>query len=271
MVAVLAAVAATYGQSDSVEPAPVGELVLLGAGSTAAVALNAALQCWGAARCGVTAGPLVGLAGRDRPHRAPPWLTTRWSRRPCWPRRRCWCCSWRVASPAVRWPCRSALNFYVLPVALIGTSIGLGVATGAVRSGHERQRRLFDDTLLRALASALFLAAPASVGYLLLAGPPRGRSRRGSHEYAGRTEHDRGARWRRSPSAWWGRSCASCARRRPTRVATPGRRCGAWPRRRWDAWCSVVAQSCSGTVPRWSRRWRQRTPWRPSRGVRCCW
>ena len=61
-IAVLAAAALLYGSKTSVTNVPLGEILLLGLGSTGAVALHAATQWWGARRAGVVLVPLPGVA-----------------------------------------------------------------------------------------------------------------------------------------------------------------------------------------------------------------
>jgi len=61
IIAVLGAVALTWGvaRADTAS-VPTGELLLLGLGSTGAVALHASVQWWGARRCGVVVRPARG-------------------------------------------------------------------------------------------------------------------------------------------------------------------------------------------------------------------
>ncbi|WP_157647075.1 lipid II flippase MurJ [Actinomycetospora chiangmaiensis] len=57
LVAVVLAILVVRGPGMDVGTAPVGAVLALGAGATAAVALHAGLQCWGAARAGTTMRP----------------------------------------------------------------------------------------------------------------------------------------------------------------------------------------------------------------------
>src|SRR5215472_11243213 len=59
-IAVLLAAAVFYGSSRGLANLPTGEILLLGLGSTAAVALHAATQWWGARRAGVVLVPRPG-------------------------------------------------------------------------------------------------------------------------------------------------------------------------------------------------------------------
>jgi putative peptidoglycan lipid II flippase len=170
VILVLGAAGLAFGRSDATGTAPLAELVLLGVGSTLAVGLNAGMQCWGAARCGVRLVPTWGW--RDEEVRAV--------------LRRAYhalvsaallagqtllvlLLASRVAGGAVA--LQVAFSFYVLPVALIGTPIGLALLPELSRLVNTGRTRQYAEALARGLASATFLAAPASVGYLLLAGP----------------------------------------------------------------------------------------------------
>lgn len=57
LVAVVGAIAAVAGPGTDVGTASLGTVLALGVGATAAVALHAGLQCWGAARAGTTVRP----------------------------------------------------------------------------------------------------------------------------------------------------------------------------------------------------------------------
>jgi putative peptidoglycan lipid II flippase len=171
VIVVLGIVALTYGQSSAgSHGAPVGELVLLGAGSTAAVALNAGLQWWGARRCGVSLFPTWGW--RDETLR----VVLRRTRHSVISAALLAAqtllillLASRVVGGAVA--LQVAFNFYVLPVAIIATPIGLALLPELSALVHAGQAALFSETLARGLASALFLAAPAAVAYVLLAQP----------------------------------------------------------------------------------------------------
>src|ERR687885_557371 len=62
MILVFGICAATFGTGHGDGGVPLGELLLLGLGATAAVALHAAVQWWGACRCGVVLLPSRGWA-----------------------------------------------------------------------------------------------------------------------------------------------------------------------------------------------------------------
>jgi putative peptidoglycan lipid II flippase len=171
VIVVLVVVALTYGEATGApHGAPVGELVLLGAGSTAAVALNAGLQWWGAHRCGVALFPTWGW--RDEALR----VVLRRTRHSVVSAALLAAqtllillLASRVVGGAVA--LQVAFNFYVLPIALIATPIGLALLPELSHLVPAGQVAPFTETLARGLASALFLAAPAAVGYVLLARP----------------------------------------------------------------------------------------------------
>lgn len=171
VIAVLALVAVSYGTSpDSTGTVPTGELLLLGLGSTGAVGLHAALQWWGASRCGV----------RLRPRRG--WRDPDVSQ------------ALRRSGDAVMQACllavqmlvlllvassveggavafQIALHFYYLPIALVATPVGLALLPRLSRLDQAGAPQEFLETLLRGLMLALFVALPASAGYVLVAGP----------------------------------------------------------------------------------------------------
>lgn len=162
--------AATYGVRHENGTVPLGELLLLGLGATAAVGLHAGLQWWGARRCGVTLVPtngwhvpevraIVGRAVRSMTQAG--LLATQ-----------------TVAMLVVmaRVPggvvaLQIALNFYFLPLAVIATPVGLAVLPRLARLHHRGELVTFWDAYARGVMLALFLVVPASVGYVALAQP----------------------------------------------------------------------------------------------------
>jgi putative peptidoglycan lipid II flippase len=170
MIAVFAVCAVTYGSRPQGESVPLGELLLLGLGATAAVAMHAGLQWWGAFRCGVVMTPgrgwdvpevraIVARAVRSMVQAG--LLATQ-----------------TVAMLVVlaRVPggvvaLQIALNFYFVPLALIATPVGLAVLPRLSRLHHRGDVVTFWDAYARGVTLALFLLVPASVGYIALAGP----------------------------------------------------------------------------------------------------
>ena len=170
VISVLLVTALGYGQVASGAHVAWGELVLLGGGSTIAVALNASLQWWGARRCGVSLFPTRGWrdeAVRTVLSRARGALGT--AALLASQTLLILLLASRVTGGAVA--LQVALNFYILPIALIATPVGLGLLPELSRLEHAGRSDAFADTFASAVASALFLAAPASAAYVLLAGP----------------------------------------------------------------------------------------------------
>jgi putative peptidoglycan lipid II flippase len=167
-VAVLLGVAALPG--DASHGLPSGQLVLLGAGCTAAVGLHACLQWVGARRAGVLVRPRAGW--RDPEVRA---VLSRG------------CASIaqaglvgvqllamsvlanRVAGGVVAY--QVALNFFFLPIAVFATPAALALLPRASDPAVVGDRAASRDVLVRAVSSAQLFVLPAAVGYLVLADP----------------------------------------------------------------------------------------------------
>ncbi len=164
---VLGATAVLFGAAGEIDSVPGPQLVLLGAGATAAVALHAAVQWWGARRAGVTLRPRAGWRDPD---------VTVLVRR---------------ALPALALAAVTALQLLTVLVlanrvagGVVAVQLGLNVhyfvvalgATPVALSLLPRLSRLdsvvrFRETLGRGLALVLFLTVPAAVGCALLARP----------------------------------------------------------------------------------------------------
>jgi putative peptidoglycan lipid II flippase len=166
VIAVLAATAVGFGSGEGAGTSPIGEIVLLGAGSTVAVGVNAALQWWGARRCGVTLRPSAGWRDPQL------LLVLRRARQSITAAGLLAAQTFlvvlvasRVAGGAVA--LQISLNFYALPLALVATPVGLALLPELSRDAHEPAR--FWAVFGHALSSAVFLAAPAAAGYVVLA------------------------------------------------------------------------------------------------------
>ncbi len=169
-IAVLLATAVLYGTGTSLAQVPRGEMLLLGLGSTGAVALHAATQWWGAKRAGVMVLPRMGW--RDKEvlvvvRRAVPSLG------------QAGLLALQVLTLlaiANRLPggvvaFQIALNFYYLAIALGATPVALALLPRLARQHMNGDMPAFRDTLVRGLALGFFLTIPAAVGYLALAVP----------------------------------------------------------------------------------------------------
>jgi putative peptidoglycan lipid II flippase len=167
---VLGLVAVLYGTGGGLETVPTSELVLLGAGATASVAVHAALQWWGARRVGVTLRPRAGWRDDDvrtLVRRALPAVTL---------------AGVTVLQPLVLLvlanrvaggvvAVQMGLTFYTLVVALGVTPVALSLLPRLSRLGADGDDEGFRDTLVRGLSLALFITVPAAVGYVLVARP----------------------------------------------------------------------------------------------------
>ncbi|MDX6309260.1 MAG: putative peptidoglycan lipid flippase [Nocardioidaceae bacterium] len=170
IIGVLLLVGLLFSSEDTRGAVPSGELILLGLGSTAAVGVHAALQWWGAHRCGVTLRPLagwrdpevLGVVRRALPSLAQSGLLALQV-----------LTLLLVASrvPGGTVAMQIALNFYALPIALAATPVALSLLPRLSRLHYHRRDAEFCDTYVRGLGLVLFLTIPAVCGYLVLARP----------------------------------------------------------------------------------------------------
>ena len=169
-IAVLLATAALYGTGRGLSNLPTGELLLLGLGSTGAVALHAATQWWGARRAGVVllprpgwrdsevravvrrAIPALGQAGLDAVQLLALLIAAN-----------------RLPGGIVAF--QIAWNFYTLANNLGTTPVALSLVPRLARMHLDGDARDFRDTLVRGLALGFFVTIPAAVGFLVLAMP----------------------------------------------------------------------------------------------------
>ena len=169
-IAVLVATAALYGTGRGLGNLPTGELLLLGLGSTGAVALHAATQWWGARRAGVVllprpgwrdsevrtvvrrAVPALGQAGLDAVQLLALLIAAN-----------------RLPGGIVAF--QIAWNFYTLANNLGTTPVALSLVPRLARMHLDGDARDFRDTLVRGLALGFFVTIPAAVALLVLAKP----------------------------------------------------------------------------------------------------
>jgi putative peptidoglycan lipid II flippase len=168
VIAVLAAVGVIYGSGSSQGSSPpLGELLLLSIGSTAAVAVHAGIQWWGAYRNGVTIVPrrgwrqpeVVAILGRSL--RAATLLAVQMLA--------LLVLASRVGGGSVA--IQMGLNFYFLPIALVATPVGLALLPRLSRLHIKGDSMEFGRVFIDGLTLALFLVTPAAVGYVVLAEP----------------------------------------------------------------------------------------------------
>jgi putative peptidoglycan lipid II flippase len=147
-----------------------GELLFLGLGSTAAVAVHMCVQWFGARRAGVMLRPLPGwrdpevLAVVRRAVRALMQsglialqvLTLL-------------LIASRVEGGIVAM--QIAINFFALPIAVAATPVALSLLPRLSRLHHDGHELAFTNTFRRGIGLVLFLTVPAACGYLVLANP----------------------------------------------------------------------------------------------------
>jgi putative peptidoglycan lipid II flippase len=170
IVMVLLVVAKVYGQHSGSGSAPAGELLLLGLGSTAAVAVHAGLQWWGASRGGVRLRPRMGWRDSEVRlvvQRAMPSLVQ--SGLMALQILALLLVASSVAGGTVAF--QIALNFYALPISIVATPVALTLLPRLSRLVQSSNAAQFADALVRGLRLVLFLTLPAATGYLVLAGP----------------------------------------------------------------------------------------------------
>ena len=169
-IAVLVASALIYGTGNDLGHVPPGEILLLGLGSTGAVAAHAVVQWWGARRAGVLLVPQAGWRDgevRAVVRRALPALA-------------------QAGLAAVqllilliaanRLPggiiaFQIALNFYYLVDALATTPVALSLLPRLARMHADGDTAGFADAFARGFTLGLFVTIPAAVAYVILAGP----------------------------------------------------------------------------------------------------
>lgn len=169
-ITVLVLVFVLYPEGRALQNAPLGELLLLGLGTTAAVGAHAAAQWWGARRVGVVLLPRPGWRYpevREIVRRAVPSFVQ--ATLAAVQLLVLLAFANLVAGGVVAF--QLAMNFYFLPVALGATPVALSLAPRLSRMTGAGQLVVFRDTYLRGVAYALFLAVPAAVAYLVLAWP----------------------------------------------------------------------------------------------------
>src|SRR5207248_7127412 len=168
--AVLGAAALLYGTRTSLTIVPPGEIVLLGLGTTGAVALHAATQWWGARRAGVVLMPRPGWRDpevRVVIRRALPSIA------------QAGLASLQVLALLIvanRLPggvvaFQIALTFYYLAMAIGAAPVAFSLIPRLSRMHLDGDVTAFRDTLMRGLAMGFLVTIPATVGYLVLALP----------------------------------------------------------------------------------------------------
>jgi len=183
-IAVLGVVAALYARSAQEPRVPLSLLLVLGAGSTGAVALHASVQWWGARRAGIVLVPRAGWRDpqvRAVVRRALPAATQ--AALAALQLGALLVVANRIAGGVVAF--QLAANFYFLPIAIGATPVALSLMPRLSRMTGPDQSRVFRDTYLRGLAFASFIVLPAATAYAVLARPLANAIAFGSFHNAG--------------------------------------------------------------------------------------
>ncbi len=170
IIATLGATAVIFGTGRALGDVPTSQVLLLGIGTTASVALHAAAQWWGAWRTGITLVPRAGWRNpevREVLRRAVPSLGL--AGLAALGTFAVLVVSNRVPGGVLAFAL--AQNFYSLAIAVAASPIALALLPPLSRLHDRGERQLFRDELVRGLALALFLTVPASIAYVALAFP----------------------------------------------------------------------------------------------------
>jgi putative peptidoglycan lipid II flippase len=169
-IAVLAACAALYGTGTDVASVPTGELLLLGFGTSGAVAVHAATQWIGARRVGVVLLPRAGWRDaevRSVLRRALPSMAQ--ASLVALQIVSLLVLANRVAGGVIAF--QIALNFYFLAIALGATPVALALLPRLARMHMAGADGQFRDSVHTGAALGLFVAIPAAIAYAGLAVP----------------------------------------------------------------------------------------------------
>ncbi len=150
--------------------ASTGAVLLIGGGSTLAVAIHAGVQWWGARRCGVTLVPRAGWRDDDVRQVARRAVTSMAQAGLLAAQTLVLLAvAGRVAGGTVA--LQMSLAFYHLPLAIAAAPVGLALLPRLSRMTDDDAAADFADAYRRAIGLALFLVVPAAVGYAVLAVP----------------------------------------------------------------------------------------------------
>jgi putative peptidoglycan lipid II flippase len=169
MIAVLITAGVLFGTRTEIAHLPRSELLLLGLGTTSAVALHAACQWWGARSSGLALSPEMGW--RDREVRrilrriVPTLGFTALAALQIFA---VMVVANRVPGGLVAF--QLALNFFYLPTAVVTWPIGRALLPQLSRLHAAGDGRLFRNELLRAITVASFVTIPTALVYITLSG-----------------------------------------------------------------------------------------------------
>jgi putative peptidoglycan lipid II flippase len=170
IIGTMAATVMVYGTGNMLATPTTGQLLLLGLGTTSAVALHAAVQWWGARRVGVTLLPGRGWREpeiRSVMRRALPSLG--YSTLDIVQPLGAIVVANRVPGGVIAF--QFAYNLYALPYALGTRPFAVALLPRLSRLYHAREAQPFRDELVRGAALVAFLAVPAGVAFMVLAMP----------------------------------------------------------------------------------------------------
>jgi putative peptidoglycan lipid II flippase len=170
IIATLAATAFIYGAGVPIGSVSNGEVLLLGLGTTGAVALHAGAQWLGARRAGVTLLPSVSRPGpeiRAIARRALPSAGT--SALDALKRFGILVVTNNVPGGVVAFTV--AQNFAALPSAIAARPVAVTVLPRLSRLFHQGHLQMFRDELARGVLLVALVTVPASAAYLLMAEP----------------------------------------------------------------------------------------------------
>ena len=169
-IATMGAVALTFGTGTDIGSVSLGQLLLLGLGSTAAVALHATVMVWGARRTKVRLLPRRGWripSVRALLRR----MTASLGQTGLYALRTFALLTVANTVPGGVVAFRLALNFLYLPVQVGARAISLAMLPALSRLHTAGRSQGFQNEYTRGIALIGFLMIPAAVAYFILAGP----------------------------------------------------------------------------------------------------
>jgi putative peptidoglycan lipid II flippase len=170
IIATMVATAVVFGTGEALASPSTGALLLLGLGTTGAVAVHASVQWWGASRVGV---PLLPRFGWQEPEiraivrRAGP--SVGYSALEVMVPFGGIVVANRVAGGVVAF--QFAYLCCTLPLALAARPVGVSLLPHLSRLHHAEQKQRFRDDVVRGAALVAFLAIPAALALVVLAEP----------------------------------------------------------------------------------------------------
>jgi putative peptidoglycan lipid II flippase len=170
IIATLTIAAVVFGTGTSLHDASLPQILLLGCGTTAGVALHAGALWWGARKLGVRVLPRAGWRDRDVREIISRTVPSLGFALVSVVRGLCvLVVANRIAGGVVAF--EVARNFFYFPVAITARPVGVALLPALARLGHSRQLQEFRDELARGFHVILFLSVPAAAAYAVLARP----------------------------------------------------------------------------------------------------